>query len=175
MAPRKTPAPVALFMATLWQESFPISAWQPVLDEFGEILCENEIFDFDFSNYYDDEMGVPLKKQFWVFARLFDPAELPAWKLKTIEMEERFAEHGRRRLNLDPGYVDSAKLVLATTKNFDHRIYLGQGIYGDVQLRFRHGHFVTNEWTYADYQQPEHLVFFESAREKYRALLDGQT
>ena len=171
MGEPRTPAPVALMLAVLWQESFPISKWRPALEVFGEALCESESFDFNFSDYYAHEMGEKLKKKFWVFDRLFDPADLPAWKLTAIEIENRFKENDRRRVNLDPGYIDSAKLVLATTKNYDHRIYLERGIYGDVQLRFRHGHFVTNEWTYTDYKRPEHIAFFEAAREKYRDRL----
>lgn len=165
------PAPVGLLVAVLWPESFPISAWRPALEVFGEVLCESEEFDFDCSNYYAPEMGERLKKKFWFFDRLFDPAALPEWKVTAIEIEDRFREMNRRRLDLDPGYIDSAKLVLATTKNYDHRIYLGRGIYGDVQLRFRHGHFVVNEWTYPDYKRPAHIAFFESAREKYREQL----
>ncbi len=171
MAELKTPAPVALLVAALWRESFSESIWRTALDEFGEILCESEKFDFDFSDYYVPEMGEKLKKQFLVFDRLFDPSELPKWKLAAMEIENQFKENNQRRVNLDPGYIDSAKLVLSTSKNFDHRIYLGQGVYGDVQLRFRYGHFVVNEWTYSDYKTPEHLAFFEMAREKYRERL----
>jgi len=167
----KTPAPVALLVAALWQESFPPAIWQPALDSFGITLCESETFDFDFSDYYAAEMGENLKKRFLVFDRLFDPAELPHWKLAAIEIENRFKHNNNRRLNLDPGYIDSAKLVLSTTKNFDHRIYLGRGVYGDVQLRYRHGHYVRNDWTYSDYQRPAHVAFFEMARQKYRERL----
>jgi len=167
----KIPAPVALLVAALWQESFSESTWRQALGDCGEVLCESEIFDFNFSDYYAPEMGERLKKQFLVFDRLFDPSELPKWKLAAMKIEDQFKENNQRRLNLDPGYIDSAKLVLSTSKNFDHRIYLGQGVYGDVQLRFRHGHFVINEWTYSDYKKPEHLAFFEMAREKYRERL----
>lgn len=171
MAEIKTPAPVALLVAALWQESLSELTWRQALGVCGEVLCESKIFDFNFSDYYAPEMGEKLKKQFLVFDRLFDPSELVKWKLRAIEIENQFKENNQRRLNLDPGYIDSAKLVLSTSKNFDHRIYLGQGVYGDVQLRFRYGHFVINEWTYADYKTPEHLAFFEMAREKYREQL----
>jgi hypothetical protein len=167
----KTPAPGALLLAALWREDFPAESWRGALNIFGNVLCESEVFNFDFSDYYAPEMGEKLKKQFFVFDRLFDPAELPHWKLTAIEIENRFKENNRRRINLDPGYIEAAKLVLSTTKNFDHRIYLGKGVYGDVQLRFRHGHFVTNEWTYTDYKRPEHVAFFEMARGKYRERL----
>lgn len=165
------PAPVALLLAVLWPADFPLSTWRRALDAFGKALCESESFDFDCSLYYLPEMGERLEKKFWVFDRLFDPADLPLWKLTAMEIEQRFQQDNRRRLNLDPGYIDSAKLVLATTKNYDHRIYLGRGVYGDVQLRFRHGHFVANEWTYPDYKRPAHIAYFEMARKKYRERL----
>ncbi|HNY92028.1 MAG TPA: DUF4416 family protein, partial [bacterium] len=74
---------------------------------------------------------------------------------------------GRRRVNLDPGYSEAAKLVLATTKNFGHRIYLGQGIYGDVQLFWRKGRFQSNPWTYPDYLEAKSLEFFSALRQDY--------
>jgi hypothetical protein len=175
MGELRTPSPVALMLAVLWKEDFSPAQWKPALEVFGETLCESDAFEFDFSDYYAAEMGTKLKKKFLVFARLIDPATLPEWKLTAMEIEKQFQLDNRRRVNLDPGYIDSAKLVLATTKNYDHRLYLGRGIYGDVQLRFRHGHYVTNGWTYTDYQRPAHLAFFEKAREKYRARLIEQS
>ncbi len=175
MGELRIPAPVALMLAVLWKEDFASSQWRPALEVFGEALCESDTFDFDFSDYYTAEMGAKLKKKFLVFDRLIDPADLPEGKLTAMKIENRFQIADRRRVNLDPGYIDSAKLVLATTKNYDHRLYLGRGIYGDVQLRFRHGHYVTNEWTYTDYKRPAHLAFFEKAREKYRARLIEQS
>ena len=77
----------------------------------------------------------------------------------------------RRRVNLDPGYVDQAKLVLATTKDRQHRLYLGRGIYGEVTLRFTGGRFEPWEWTYPDYRTPEYRVFFETVRRRYRQQL----
>jgi uncharacterized protein DUF4416 len=83
-----------------------------------------------------------------------------------------FAGRGRqRRINLDPGYIDLAKLVLATTKDQQHRLYLGQGIYAEVTLRFTGGRFVPWDWTYPDYRTAEYLAFFDAVRQRYRQQL----
>ena len=93
--------------------------------------------------------------------------EVPGKVTLTNELEASTAHRGRRSVNYDPGYLEAAKLVLATTKNFDHRLYLGNGIYGDVQLRFRKGAFAAMDWTYPDYQQQSVLDFFHLVRSWY--------
>ena len=168
MKPLKPPAPAALFLAILYgptcdDENVPSF----VSGHFGEILLQSPVFAFTFSEYYEKEMGRNLRKVFFLLDKLIDPAELPEWKLRALELEEQHAEAGRRTINLDPGYLELPKLVLATTKNFAHRIYLGRGIYADVQLYMRNGNFQANPWTYPDYKHPEHLLFFEQARKKY--------
>ncbi len=122
---------------------------------------------FDFTRYYEAEMGANLRKQMFSFRELIPAEQLPDIKIATNLIEEEFFEADRRRVNIDPGYICAAKLVLATTKDYDHRIYLGRGIFGDVHLCFRKGHFRTNRWTYPDYQQPEILAFFENVRKIY--------
>ncbi len=115
------------------------------------------------------------KIDFWSFEPLIAPDALPRIKRQTNQLERTFAwwdgQRGRRRVNLDPGYVDLAKLVLATTKDRQHRLYLGQGIYGEVTLRFTGGRFVPWEWTYPDYRTPEYLAFFDAVRRRYRQQL----
>jgi len=164
----KTPAPVALFVAALYAPSFTdAQAAQLVHQEFGAALQPGLVFDFDFSDYYSKEMGSSLRKAFFLLARFFDPAELPEWKLRAMTLEWQHAREGRRTINLDPGYLDAPKLVLATAKNFAHRIYLGHGVYGDVQLYVKEGRFQINPWTYPDYQMPAHLEFFDRGRKLF--------
>jgi len=131
------------------------------------IDSQSNEYAFDFTRYYELKMGADLRKQMFSFRELI-PAELfPDLKIATNLIEEEFIHGSRRRVNIDPGYICAAKLVLATTKDYDHRIYLGRGIFGDVHLRFRKGHFQINRWTYPDYQQPEILSFFENVRKIY--------
>ena len=164
----KPPAPVALFMAALYAPSFSDQAATELVSEnFGQPLLPVAKFDFTFSDYYEEEMGPNLRKVFLVSQRWIDPAELPEWKLRAMALEEKHAAAGKRTLNLDPGYLDAPKLVLATAKNFAHRIYLGRGVYADVQLYVKSGRFQVNPWTYPDYGLAAHLAFFEQARKLY--------
>ena len=155
---------VKLICAVTFQPQMDLSqiikALQFILDSVDD---QSEVFDFSFSDYYQEEMGTDLKKVFISFQDLIHPNELPAKKLKTNELEIQWSDKNQRRVNLDPGYVTGAKLVLASTKDFTHRVFLGYGIYGDVQLRFRQNRFYPNEWTYQDYQTELALSFFQKA------------
>jgi phosphoribosylformylglycinamidine cyclo-ligase len=168
----KSPSPAALFVAVLFAPTVSYDdVCAEVTKEFGDILEASPVFPFHHSDYYTAEMGGNLQKVFFLLARLIDPAAVAGWKLHAQEVEAQYTEDGKRKINFDPGYLDASKLVLATTKNYDHRIYLGRGIYGDVQLRFRLQKFHFNDWTYPDYRAPEHIVFFEKARARYFDLL----
>lgn len=133
----------------------------------GPIALAGEPFHFDHTQYYEAEMGAPLEKAFYAFQELIDPAQLAKFKLLSNEIEEEFSTQSKRKVNLDPGYIEAAKLVLATTKNYGHRIYLMTGIYGDVQLYWRNGQFQFNPWTYPDYQDERTLRFLTEVRDIY--------
>ncbi len=134
---------------------------------FSKIDYNAPAFKFIHTNYYEKEMGSNLVKQFFSFKELGKKDDLIYFKLFSVELENKFACEKRRQVNIDPAYLELAKLVVASTKNFDHRIYLGQGIYGDVQLRYRNRQFVTNDWTYPDYFSPISLNFFKKVRNIY--------
>lgn len=134
---------------------------------FSEIDLRSEVYPFDFSEYYTDEMGTNLTKQMVAFRRLLPAESLPDFKMATNTIEADYSLNHNRRVNIDPGYICAAKLVLATTKDYDHRVYLGRGIFGDVHLRYRKKQFRVNEWTYPDYRQDHILEFFETVRETY--------
>lgn len=139
--------------------------------EFGPIDRRSDPVPFTFTSYYQDELGEHPWRQFLTFANLIDPGQLAGIKVQTNALEEEWAIGGRRALNLDPGYIALGKLVLATTKNHWHRIYIGRGIYAEVTLPFRGGAFQPQEWTYPDYRTPEHLEFFASVREQCKSQL----
>lgn len=140
---------------------------------FGPINNISTTIDFSLTNYYEDEMGNDLLKSYVSFKELIDPITLPDIKIFTNEIEDEYSQNGNRTINIDPGYIELAKLILATTKNFSHRIYIGKGIYGDVQLYWKGGCFNTNPWTYPDYKINEIKSFFEKIRKEYFEQIKG--
>ena len=144
---------------------------QHVLSEFGTLHDVSRPFLFAYSRYYEAEMGMGLRKLFAVYDFLYPTERALETKFQALALEEKFAEQGSRTVNIDPGYLTLAKLVLTTTKNYDHRVPLARGIYADVQLRFRHGEFTANPWTYPDYKDEEHVQFFMKARQRLHQLI----
>lgn len=122
---------------------------------------------FTATDYYTPEMGPGLGRLLVSFLHLGDPAQLANWKVFTNDIEAQLSLGGRRLVNLDPGYVTRERLILATGKNFSHRIYLDHGIYGDLTLLYGRGAFQTLPWTFPDYTQgplPDLLLL---VRKKY--------
>jgi len=134
---------------------------------FGATVLAQNPFPFTHTDYYAKEMGVPLFKRLLAFERLFIPDELAPNKLITNFIESDLSVGGRRRVNLDPGYLDAARVVLASTKDHAHRIFLGKGVYGEVTLLYRKGAFQPLPWTYPDYREAGTLAFLEAARVWY--------
>ncbi len=134
---------------------------------YGEIDIRSEPYSFNHTDYYKDEIGDNLKKFFISFAELIDPQMIADIKIQTNKLENTHSEKNRRKINIDPGYVTPAKLVLATTKDYSHRIYLSKGIFGDVHLNMHKGKFKPNPWTYPDYREEFVLEFFEKVRKVY--------
>jgi len=122
---------------------------------------------FDRTRYYAGEMGWPLHRRFISFENLIPPDQLVEIKLKTNAIEQQYLIDGNRRVNIDPGYISPERLVLATGKNYTHRIYLSQGIFADLTLIFQKGCFRPLEWTYPDYADPETIGFFNGVRKRY--------
>jgi hypothetical protein len=148
-----------------WAKHTAEAAW-------GSVVLESDRFDHRETNYYDATMGTGLKKCFFAFETLADPADLALWKLSSNQWERDHQQFGRhsepRPLNLDPGYLTDAKLVLATTKDRDHRIYLRAGIFAEVTLHFHRGKWEARPWTYPDYQRADYHEFFLRCREYLR-------
>jgi hypothetical protein len=178
-----TPTPVKLFVGI-------ISGYTPLFDtaesllvkEFGPVDLKTDIIPFDFTDYYTKEMGANLKRRFLSFERLIMPDEISRIKICTNQLEADLANSNLnlkseirnqkfevpRPINLDPGYLDRSKLVLATTKDYNHRIYLRDGIYAEVTLQYRtKGGFQPFPWTYPDYQTKPYLDFFNQIRNLY--------
>jgi hypothetical protein len=123
---------------------------------------------FDRTKYYEKEMGWPLHRRFISFKTLIRPEEIVEIKQKTNALEKKYAQGGKRKINIDPGYIVLERLILATGKNYTHRIYLSKGIYADLTLIFQRGSFSPLAWTYKDYSDPEIIGFFNGVRETYK-------
>jgi len=166
------PEPVLLLVGMLSSSLEEFSAARELLERrFGPVALESDPFPFEATHYYDDELGTPIQKQFLAFACLIDPGELAAAKCFTNEVEQlRARERGTqpsRPINLDPGYLDAARLVLATTKDRGHRLYLGRGIYAEVTLMYEKAAWQALPWTYPDYAGPTYHPFLTEARRSY--------
>lgn len=142
---------------------------------WGPIALESPMFDFANTEYYERTMGPGLKKQFWAFEKLAPPNCLPEVKIQSNAWEEELAASGRypdeRPLNMDPGYMTLGKLVLASTKDHAHRIYLDRDIFAEVTLYYRDGDWRSNPWTFADYRAFDYYDFFDECRNYLRKQL----
>lgn len=135
-------------------------------DAYGDVDLVSRWFAFDETDYYAPEMGGPLFRRMAAFRDPVEQKSLPDVKQFTNRMEVSYARDGKRRVNIDPGYLLPARFVLATGKNFTHRIYLDRGIYADLTLIFQNGRFVSLPWTYADYAGEEIQAFLMAVRKK---------
>lgn len=144
----------------------------------GPVALTSDPQPFNHTRYYAQEMGPELWRRFLVFQREIDPGTLAALKVETGQLEVALAveREGRlaRRVNLDPGYLTPTRLVLASTKDAPHRVYLGQGIYAEVTLYFTRRGAVPLPWTYGDYRDERNARFFWEARQQWLACRRAQ-
>ncbi|MDY7010569.1 MAG: DUF4416 family protein [Planctomycetota bacterium] len=139
--------------------------------DFGPVDLSGEVTEFDFTHYYDEEMGAGLLRQFIALKKLITPDQIVAIKRATNDIEGEFAEGPNRTVNLDPGYITESKLILASTKDFAHRIYLSEGIYAEVTLAYVHGRWVSHPYTFPDYASGRYDEFLIQARDALRRQL----
>jgi len=166
--PRK-PQPAKLVIGLFMRERQLLEELAGALvEQFGDIDLVSVWMPFNYTDYYRPEMGAPLFRRMLAFKRLVAQDALPAVKRATNRMEQDCAVGGRRRVNIDPGYLLLERFVLASGKNFSHRIYLADGIYADLTLIYRQGMFQKRPWTYPDYADEPMVSFLKQVREKYR-------
>ncbi len=148
------------------------SAVERMSERFSLVDVRSDVMDFDFTHYYDAEMGSPLYRKFVAFTELVAPDSLIAAKCFTNELEEFFAaemnHQPARPINLDVGYIEESKLVLGSMKNFSHRVYLGSGVYGEVTLMYHKGKWDSLNWTFPDYGSGRYDSFLTAARDALR-------
>lgn len=146
---------------------------------FGPIDLTSDVMAFDLTHYYDRQMGSPLWRQFVAMANLVSPEFLTEAKTATNAVEEDFAARfpppPDRPVNLDVGYVASSKLVLASMKNFSHRVYLGGGVYAEVTLRYHREFWQAFEWTFPDYASGRYRPFLDATRLRLRQQLSQES
>jgi hypothetical protein len=172
MGQQKTPKPVKLVMSLIASaEGLFECVLGDLRENFGDTDFTSPWMVFDLTDYYAAEMGVDLRRRFVAFGRLIDPHLLPAVKTRTNRMEQRYVQATGRRVNIDPGYVSSEHLILATTKAYSHRPYLRDGIYADLTLIYQKGSYRPLDWTYPDYQKPELIEMFNAIRKSYLSQL----
>jgi len=143
--------------------------------ELGSVEEELGPLDFGFTTYYDAEMGPGIQRWMWAFADLVDRSELARIKCLTNRVEQTYSLEGRRKFNLDPGLMTLGNFVLATGKDNAHRIYLKDGIFGDLTLLFRGGSYRPLEWTYPDYSDSQMIVLLNGLRQRYKWKLTQRT
>ncbi|WP_084502903.1 DUF4416 family protein [Desulfatirhabdium butyrativorans] len=168
MSEPKPPDPAKLVIGVFLRDASRFAAiFDVLIEQFGPVDILSRWFPFDFTAYYASEMGKPLFRRMMSFNGTIDPDCLAQIKLKTNEIETALQQEGRRTVNIDPGYLLRERFVLATGKNFAHRISIGKGIYADLTLIFQRGDFQTLAWTYPDYAQENVIGFLRKVRNKY--------
>jgi hypothetical protein len=170
--------PVKLFVGILVSDpKYLKDIEHHIITQYGPVDHRSQVIPFEFTDYYAKEMGEVIDRQFVSFEELIDASRLPEIKLWTNGLEEQFASTSagvKRPVNLDPGYLEHAKVILASTKNFYHRIYLGNRIFGEVTMHFRNNTYQFFPWTYPDYQSKDYQEFFLRMRQIYRSQLKAR-
>jgi hypothetical protein len=141
---------------------------------FGPVELTSIVFPFDVTDYYNQETGKEIKRLFLSFVKTVSQDSLAELKLACRSIEMKFAVGKKRQVNIDPGIVTAERLVLATSKNFTHRIYLGKGIHADLTLIYQGGSFRPLPWTFADYKRPDVVEFWNTVREKFMSKRYGE-
>lgn len=171
-----SPKPVRFFVSIIYQENGLMPEMEKkLISFFGKILSRTVPVPFLHTGYYEKEMGPSLLRYFLLFKPLRAREELPFIKLKTNEFEACTSAEGKRTINIDPGYITLEQVILATTKGYTHRVYLGAGIFADLTLTFTNGTFKALPWTYPDYGSPEMISLLNQWRNEYKKDLRGES
>lgn len=168
MSTPQNPKPAKLVVGLFVKEKRLINAlYSELSGRFGPVDLISSWFPFDFTTYYAPEMGNPLFRRVLAFKTLVEQKSLAEIKIATNDLELKFLQDRKRTVNIDPGYMLRERFVLATGKNYAHRIYQDKGIYADLTLIYQKGGFRQLPWTYPDYAANSMLVFLEIVRKKY--------
>ncbi|MCL1926096.1 MAG: DUF4416 family protein [Syntrophorhabdaceae bacterium] len=156
MSKRGVPPSGKLVISSIFRDENILPTLLPLLSEaVGEVCFAGPLLPFDRTEYYHAEMGKPLFRRFFAASALVSRDALPEIKIRMEEIEQKFSKDGQRIVNLDPGLLTPENFVLATGKNFSHRIYLCNGVFADLTLIFQKGEYRSLPWTYPDYASLE--------------------
>ena len=166
------PLSVKLFSGVLYsdEELFKLAVEQ-MIERYGAIDYRSPKFVFNVTDYYHPEMGSPITRMFISFRQVINPKEIARIKIECNEIENQLAVDGNRKVNLDPGYLDYDKVVLASAKYNAQKIYLDHGIYADPTLRYAKGHFIPSEWCFPDFKTGEYEHVFLHIRALYKGQM----
>ncbi|RZB36705.1 MAG: hypothetical protein SRB2_01784 [Desulfobacteraceae bacterium Eth-SRB2] len=168
MSRPQTPKPAKLVIGFFLREKdLVVPVVKALTEKFGPVDIVSPRLPFNFTTYYEPEMGKPLFRRMLAFERLIKQSALSEIKRITNDLELAYLKNGKRMVNLDPGYLLRERFVLATGKNYSHRIYIGQRIYADLTLIYTKGRFMKLPWTYPDYAEQNMLINLERVRNKY--------
>ena len=168
MSQLRPPKPAKLVIGFFLKEKgVVIPVIKALIDQYGAIDMISSWLPFNFTTYYHDELGTPLFRRLIAFKQLIHQASLADIKLFTNDIEHKHSINGKRMVNIDPGYLLHERFVLATGKNYSHRIYVGKGIFADLTLMYTKGRFEPLPWTYPDYASETIIAFLKQVRKKY--------
>jgi hypothetical protein len=174
MSQPHSPSPAKLVISTLMNSrALGPRLFNDLEQALGAIDTVGPWMDFDYTDYYTPEMGKPLYRRMLVFKDLIAQTDLARIKVRTNEIEFQYAQGGKRSVNIDPGYLLYERFVLATGKNYSHRIYIGQGIYADLTLIYQKGAYRSLPWTYPDYADAAMGHFLMQVRQKFGEDIKG--
>jgi hypothetical protein len=160
--------PSCLLIGVLCKNPDVLTKYMERVNEFGAPLFTSPVIPFDYTDYYTPTMGTPLFRRFYLYPPTFARERLPDVKLRTNQLEQEAARAldlgVERPLNLDPGYLSPSKLVLASTKDHAHRIYLRDGIHAEVTLYYQNKSYRSRPWTFPDYASDAYIRLFNEIR-----------
>ncbi|MFC1548520.1 DUF4416 family protein [Candidatus Omnitrophota bacterium] len=168
--------PIKLVVSLIFKDDMVIKKTEDILrKKYGEFDSHERTLPFDFTDYYDKEFGKPLKRKLMCFKKPVNKEKIADIKIATNRIEARFRKKGNRTVNIDPGYITEAKLVLLTTKDYTHRVYVGKRVFAESTLFFQDGTFKPWPWTYPDYASEELISYFNKVRDLYIKEMRGES
>ncbi len=175
MFQKQIPLPVKFICGFVYSDERVYQQAKKALEKkFGRADFESEKIKFDFTTYYQQEMGTNLSRRFLSFYRLQKVSRFAKIKLFCLKLEKKYAQTEKRIVNIDPGYLNQAKLVLTSSKDFSHRIHLSSGVYAEITLIFSKGEFRELKTTFPDYRTPTYKNIFQSIRDIYSRNLKNE-
>lgn len=176
MGQLSSPAPVMPILVAFSRDANALDwAARQASEHWGTLVRSSDVFEFSETDYYTPTMGQPLGLRIFAFERLVDASRLVEMKLATNTWEDAYQERSdadvQRAVNLDAGYLNEAKFVLASTKDHSHRIYLDRGIYAEITLSYRRTGWEAHRWTYPNYRRTDYQSFLTECRTEFRRAL----